>query len=260
LACGLALAAVIISPAKADIFFGTDGFTGDLVKIDSVTGVSTLIGNTGHGTMVGLAVNGNTSVAYTRDFFNLYTIDLTTGATTLVGASGPFITGLAFDASYSTLYSVDQSNGMFYSVDPMTGAATAVGNTGISVPLDLSTNSAGIVHAASVNGGIYTINTVTGLATQLWASISGMTGITAISFDSSDNLFAVDITSDVLYKIDLGTGVGTAVGPPNVRQDIRGLDFARGPRDPGNQVPEPGSAALLLGSGVVGVLAFRRRR
>jgi hypothetical protein len=187
---------------------------------------------------------------YTRDFANLYTVNVGTAATTLVGASGGVITGLAFDQSYSTLYSVDQGTGDFYSVNPATGAATLVGSTGINIPLDLSTNSSGVVYAADISANIYTLNTITGAAFLVAATVTP-DGLTSISFDENNNLFGVTLVSDHFVSIDIANATTTTIGSPVIGNDIRGMDFLR--------VPEPGTLTLAA-FGLVGFAAWGWRR
>jgi hypothetical protein len=249
----LAAALTTSVTSRADFLYGTDGFTGDLIRIDDSDGSSTIIGNMGIGAGLGLAVNGNTGVAYTRDFSNLYTVDLNTAATTLVGPSGVGITGLTFNAAYTTLYSVNQVTNDFFSVDPTTGTAIFVGNTGLNSPLDLTTNAAGVVYAADQGGGISIINTTTGVATVLFSSVDSR-GLTSISFDSTGALYGITLSDDVLVNINLVTGTTTDIGGSQPLEDIRGLGFVPGATP---VVPEPSSLALC-GLGLA-CLALRSR-
>lgn len=244
---------VCVPRLPAGILFGTDGFTGDLVRIDTATGASTVVGTMGTGgTGLGLAVNGMTGIAYSRNFNQLFTVNLGTAATTLVGSSGNGITALAFDPTYTTLYSVNQSSGQLFRINPATGAVTLVGNTGITTPLGLSTNSAGILYGASISGGLYSINTTTGAATLLYSSVSS-DGLTAISFDETDTLYGITLGSDHLVRINLLTGTSIMIGGPNVRQDIRGLDYVRSENN-----PEPISIIVFGGVLAIGGWAARR--
>jgi hypothetical protein len=243
-----ALALGVGNAEASGYLYGSDGATSDLVLINTADGSSTLVGNmAGLSNGVGLAYNPNTSTMYTRDFDTLFTVDYTSAATTAVGPSGSFITALAFSTDYSTLYSVDQSTGDFYHVAPGTGAATLVGNTGISTPLDLTMSSTGTLYACDIGGDIYTVNPASGASTLLWPLVTP-DGLTSIQFDPFDNLYGVTLTSDMLISVNLGDGSSSVGGGPIIRQDIRGMAF----------VPEPASF-MLIGLGGLALSALRRR-
>jgi phage tail protein X len=204
--------------------YGTDGFTGDLVKIDITTGNGTTIGNSGTNGL-GAAWNANTGVTYLRDFTFLYTVDVNTAALTLVGPSGIGITGLTFDNLYTVLYSVDQDNGNVYEVNPATGAATLIGNTGISTPLDVSTASNGVIWGGDINANLYTINTTTGAATLVWPTVTG-DGLTSMAFHPvTGKLYIVTLGTDQLVEFDVVTGMATTIGGYAGAEDVRGLAF-----------------------------------
>ena len=235
--------------AWADGFlYGSDGFTSDLVLIDTADGSSSVVGNmAGLSVGVGLAYNPNTDTMYTRDFDTLFTVDYSNANTTEMGASGDFITALAFSTDYSTLYSFDQGTGDFYTVDPSNGNATFVGNTGLSTPLDMTMSAGGVLYAATIGADIYTINSANAAAALVWSSVDSR-GLTSIQFDAVGNLYGVTLSDDILVEIDLSDGSVTDVGGPIIRQDIRGMAF----------VPEPaGLSILAVGAALLGI---RRRR
>jgi hypothetical protein len=262
--CGVIVASAFwtylgVAPASAvSILVGADATTGSLVTIDTTTGAGTAFGSIGD-QLVGAAYDPTTNTFYARDFFNLYTFDLS-GASSLVGTSvgtsGVGITGLTFDSTYSTLYSLDQVTGNFYSVNPATGSASLIGATGITTPLGLSTDSSGNIYAANFAGDLYTINPGTGAATFVLNVGSGLSdGLTEIAFDPSDLLYGVTLTGDLLVAdllggtVSIGTGVGFG--------DIRGLTFGESPAT----VPLPGALPLLGAAlGLFGLLGSRRTR
>ncbi len=246
LVCVLALG--MAQAGAVGFLYGSDGFTSDLVLINTADGSSSLVGNmAGLSYGVGLAYNPNTDTMYTRDFDTLFTVNYNNAATSAVGASGTFITSLEFSTDYSTLYSVDQGTGDFYHVSPGTGTATWVGNTGIATPLDLTSSSGGTLYACNIAGDIYTVSPVNGAATLLWSGVTA-DGLTSIQFDPYDNLYGVTLNSDMLISINLGNGTSGVVGGPIIRQDIRGMTF----------VPEPAAFSLLALGGLT-LTALRRR-
>ena len=177
------------------------------------------------------------------------TIDIGTGATTLIGPSHNDITGLTFDSSFTTLYSISQYDGSFYSVNPDTGATTLIGNSGILTPLGLSTRSDGTIFGVNIYGRLYTIDPHTGASTLITNGLPG--GFSSIAFDADDILYGVKIDGDFLGTIDTSNGsfsqIGSGVGPQYT--DVRGLVFA---------VPEPTSLAISLPL-ITTIYANRRR-
>ena len=147
-----------------------------LITIDPVTGVATLVGVTGIFDVQTLAFDPNTNTLYTTTTgptAQLFRIDPATGTGTVVGFSDFFsVGGLAFDSNTNTLYGTTIGlTPQLITIDPVTGAGTAVGPLGF--------------------------NNVAGLA-----------------FDANSNtLYGTDLFADQLLTIDPATGAGTAIGP-----------------------------------------------
>ncbi len=231
------------------IFYGSGGFSSDLIRIDTSDGSSSVIGNmAGLSFGVGMAFNPNTNTMYTRDFDTLFTVNVSNANTALVGPSGTFITSLAFSTDFSTLYGFDPSTGDFYHVNPGNGTAVLVGNTGITTPLDMSMSSSGVLWAADLSANIYTITPANGASNLVWPAVDAR-GLTSIQFDPLDNLYGVTASFDMLVQINLGNGTTADVGGPIVDIDIRGMPF----------IPEP-TGLSLAGLGLIGLLAYGRRR
>jgi hypothetical protein len=105
---------------------------------------------------------------------------LTAGSAAVISQSIPLLDGLAF-SSTGTLYGLAQGGQTLYTIDPVTGAATTVGSTGISDNCGgyacygfggLSFGSSGGLFAAlsSFSGptsALFQLNPTTGAATQL---------------------------------------------------------------------------------------------
>jgi hypothetical protein len=218
-----ALAAVVsvlvaVAPAHGapgrGTLFGTNANFGDLITINPVTGVGTVVGNTGAGAVPSLAVDPTTGIMYAGR-----------------GAGIPFI----------------------YTVDPATGAATLVGDSGLGLGTTavagLDFRSDGTLFAAVnivADGGtgsdhLATIDEATGEATVIGAF--GTEGIEGIAFDPSGTLWGSARLLEGfpggprgtpgLYKIDPATGTATferpildASGAPPGAVGVVSLQFA----------------------------------
>jgi hypothetical protein len=108
--------------------------------------------------------------------------------------------------------------GWLLTIDPLTGAATPVGPTGImgdagpSVP-SLAVKSTGEIYtmsASSFNAALYTIDASNGAATFL--AFTGLSSPDGIAFNGGDVLYAV-ANSNNLYTVDAATGAPTWIGP-----------------------------------------------
>jgi hypothetical protein len=103
-----------------------------------------------------------------------------------------------------------------YRLDPATGAATSVGNTGYAITGLAQDPTTGILYGISNNKSpiaqrtLLTIDPATGAATPI-----GPLGlvIADITFDSQGRLFGWSEESDELASIDKQTGAATEIGP-----------------------------------------------
>lgn len=153
----------------------------------------------------------------------LATIDLKTGHATLFGAPVEKLNVMALDfAPDGTLYAIGDANpasptfNTLYTVDPKTGAFTAVGPTAAPKSdffMDLAFDARGTMYGASMFG-LYTIDRKTGTANKV-ANFVGGGGVMGLSYNATqDKLYATDYkdpTSDV-YIVDVHTGFLTPVG------------------------------------------------
>lgn len=172
---------------------------------------------------------------------------------------------LTIDPTTNSLYGIGSVGGpSMYSVNTLTGAATLVGPSGMS-----STTGGGI--ASDAAGNIYGTPTGTSRfgkynkATGAYTDIAVLSGtpfaggaVNSLSFDSTGVLFGIegDEQADAfthLITINTGTGVVTDIGSSVPFLDA--IAFR-----PGGAVPEPGTIALLLGPGLLGLLKVTRRR
>ena len=179
------------------------GVENPLGTVDLNTGAFTLIGNMGSGGYDGLAVaNG---VLYTEQNGLLYSVNTSNANLTLIGG----LTGnnlATFGSTTTGLYGLAGTGSSevatLFSINPQTGAITAIGPIGASaIP-----NGQGYYARLSVgsstlymefNSNLYTINTTTGAATQVGTT------------DSNDYLTSVPLFENGTYYAGSGSGIGT---------------------------------------------------
>lgn len=129
----------------AGIAFALDGtllgaplFGPGLVEIDLVTSVATLLAPlTGASDTIGGLASTPAGAFYAIDSTTLYAFNELTGVSTPIGPHGMNLSGtiletpLAFDPTTGRLYSADPNDGRLFWINPATGAATLIGDTGI---------------------------------------------------------------------------------------------------------------------------------
>jgi PKD repeat protein/C1A family cysteine protease len=175
-----------------DQWFGVGYYSGDLVSIDTTTGVLRRVGPLGldTGQPNGLAYDVSTDRMYLNTSRDLYEVDLYTGYLQKVGeiVSSGTIIGMACDSA-GHLYGVDIDEDQLYAINKSTGAGTLIGPLGISLDyaqdiafdrnenilygtLYLSNEAKATGEAAPVGssgkaqgGGLYTIDVSSGQAT-----------------------------------------------------------------------------------------------
>ncbi len=168
---------------------GTNGHQSHaLFTIDKTTGAATLVGQAGGECCVSpfgfnvnglgfrsdgtLFANGFTLSQSEAAYSHLFTIDLTTGAATDIGSHGVTAgrqlaySGLAFrdDGTLLSLGSITASRGGLYSVNPLTGAATLLGDTGVQFGVDGGLTFAPLAPAQTVPEPASLLLVGTGLA------------------------------------------------------------------------------------------------
>jgi hypothetical protein len=150
-----------------------------------------------------------------------------------IGAVGfTDIEGLAFDPLTGLLFGVDSPTDQLITIDPATGAGTAVGGFGRNVDdLGLAFGPDGTLFMSSF-GSLFTVDKATGAASLIGGS--GLSGaITGIAFQQGTlyGILAGRGTSlltgpqpDALVTIDPATGLATIVGSLGIDGASAGLD------------------------------------
>jgi hypothetical protein len=253
------------------VLFGATGGgnPGQLYTINPSTGTATPVGalvdalaNTY--AVTGLAFDSVNGILYGSTSKNsptgsqsLVAIDPTTGLVTYIGS---FATGdnntmadLTFDVATATLYGSGSLNGNLYTIDTTTGAASALGSSGLLgvVGVGMAIDSLGTIYGAprGADQELVTYDKITGAATTV-ATLSGApypspSNISAMAFDASDTLYGVNVDlNDVTRPTHLVT-INTATGAiTDIGLSVNNLDaiaFA--------VVPEPIST-ILIGVGL----------
>ena len=172
--------------------------------VDLNSGAFTLIGNMGSGGYDGLAVaNG---ALYTEQAGLLYSVNTANANLTLIGGVTGTPNLATFGSTTTGLYGL-AGTGQFevatlYSINPQTGAITAIGPIGASaIPNGQTYYQRFSVGSSTLylesNGNLYTVNTTTGAATQVGTS------------DSNGYLSSVLLLEYGTYYVAAGSGIAT---------------------------------------------------
>jgi hypothetical protein len=198
----------------------------DLYSVDTLTGITTLVGSLGITPTFcpGLTYDKSTATLYAGaltgaypDFtFGLYTVNMATGAATLVanGDSTGTFTEIACNAA-GQIYAIEHrptAPGRFWSIDKTTAALSIIGTDlgGISssnfqdiefAPNDILYYTASM-GTDGVLDGIYTINTTTGVATLLGTYPVANTQIVGLGIKSAYELITdMDEISETNFSL-----------------------------------------------------------
>jgi len=118
------------------------GGGGQLYTINTSTGAATFVGNTGGGANGGIAFAPNGTFYQTGynsnfDFTSLNVINPADAGRISTVAINTYYDGLGVRSDGTIFATPGNSDGIF-TIDPFTGAATSIGNTGVGSPSDLA--------------------------------------------------------------------------------------------------------------------------
>jgi WD40 repeat protein len=182
--------------------FSIDGYndanSDRLFRIDPATGTGTVVGETRFNwNFRCVCLNPVSGVLFGATDNGLYTFDTTTGEATLVAniSGSPNLDQLTAFAISPTgqAFITDIGDTDLFSLSLQTGQVTWIGAIGASGNWfsDLAFDSAGVLHGARLNGGVYTIDTATAVqAFEFSGTYTGLvfTGSTpSICYPNCDN-------------------------------------------------------------------------
>jgi hypothetical protein len=152
------------------------------------------------------------------------------------------------------LYGAPVGNGGFYTINPMSGALTAVGGSGIIYD-DLGYTTAGF-YAVGQDANLYSINPATAAATLIGPTGLGFGTWRGLSTNSNSLYFADGLD---LYTLNTTTGTATLVGALGDSIEIGPLVQENGVLYGGQETPglfvdsvNPTTGAATTGPGLTG--------
>lgn len=222
---------------------------GDFYRVNVGDGSATLVGETGFTSLWSLAANANGEL-FTAESQSgagarrLIQINPLTGegtvVVTLTNAATLDFRSLAFSTA-GVLYGVNHSNDSLYTIDMATGAATLIGDTGLTNLEGLDFTSAGQLYAWNATSGLLaqqaglnTLDPATGASTDVnLADMGTQQAVFSIATVPGDATF-IGIGGSTLYSIDRLNGAA----PEIVDHDVpnpRGIEIISLPALPAEQ-------------------------
>jgi len=206
---------------------------GDLYRLDMTSGASTLVGDTGFGHLSSLAASSAGLFSVESDVaqaaLHIVKIDPLTGNGTVfatLSSNTLNLRGLAI-SSAGLMYGIDNGSEDIFTVDMATGVATDLGDSGVTELQSLDFTADGVLYGWNatnlpLGGGLVTVNTTTGAATDVNNLVLGDTSaVFALAAAPGDtSFFAVD--GGKLVSVARATGAVTTIGQHGINP--RGLE------------------------------------
>lgn len=181
------------------------------------------------------ALPGETTLGYAWRAYSgvgnptgLISISIPDGTQTLIKADDGTVNGFMAGGDFvgDQLFMIDFA-GNFFEVDYVTGTVRLVGNTGMTTTgfaFDTIDNKAYVLTGSA----LYSINLETAAVAQLFSLGDGSNLFIDCAFNAAGELYATDIGTDQLFKVNKNTGELTVVGLLGVDINFaQGLSFDR---------------------------------
>jgi sugar lactone lactonase YvrE len=204
----------------AGVLYGVDAVAGQLVTIEPATGTASAVASTGVTTIRSLAHDPNTGTLYGVDQAanTLVRIDKTNADVTEVGPLGvAHVDGLAWDADRARLLAGGENsdgNGRLLAIDPATGTATTIGDTGMDRGWALAfARDTGTVFGHNAGAStLLQLDPLTGRGSGI--NHTGFFRVAGMALDPArERVFTTAGGGRVLAALDVATGEGVAIGP-----------------------------------------------
>jgi hypothetical protein len=186
-----------------DVIAGVEVNSNDIYIING-DGAAYKMGTvSGAGTILGMAFDQDNEIIYANDADGyLYTIDEDNLSATVVGDIGYICYGIAY--LDGVLYGLDGANADLISIDPVTGAGSVIGNTGLNLNYaqDIGSDRTNNVlygtlyTEAKAGGGLYSIDVTTGAATLVNEFVDEVTMCAIPGYSGYDVTFNVKNEDD----------------------------------------------------------------
>ena len=184
---------------------------------------------------------------------NIKKVDVATGNVTTVGPaglqSGDTPTGLTCDKSTGTFYaaSTSGSESMLYTINPVTGASTIIGATGIPALIDIAIDGEGQMYGYDIVGdNAYMIDKTSGTSTLIGSIGFDASYAQGMCWDPASNAiymaaYNASTSAGELRILDKETGNTTIIG--SLQGEIDGFAFPGGGSSWLNLDPKIGTLA-----------------
>ncbi len=219
------LAITVLVSAAASELHGQEililGLNGDLHSVEPNSGQVSFIGTTGAHNYFWSAMAQDSQgrlFAATGAYyqaFSIYELDPQTGVGTFIVQTNLYgVVCMAFDSGDTLYIGNDRTAPLYpspmdlYTVDLGTGGETLVGDTGVNNMLAMDFDQ-GVLYGYPYDLGLVTIDTVSGLATDVNPAFRGPNGSTvSMCFDDRGALYYID---DLVWMMDSETGVASVI-------------------------------------------------